>query len=147
MNNKIIWLVFLVLSLSSFSCKTTREAKKAEKMSKERLKANDESQNYVGTWNWYRTDCCGRMKGTQLAKDVEDTKTYKIYNDGTYDLIVNGKTTTTGKYALGTGTPYKGRESIQFDNQQGALMTISNDTMILSWEYMDLQVEFYTKGK
>ncbi len=87
-----------------------------------------------------------KEKGISIISEIEFA--YR-YCKGEIIAITgsNGKTTTTGKYALGTGTPYKGRESIQFDNQQGALMTISNDTMILSWEYMDLQVEFYTKGK
>ncbi|MBK7640578.1 MAG: hypothetical protein IPJ22_11205 [Bacteroidetes bacterium] len=41
----------------------------------------------------------------------------------------------------------KGRESIQFDENVGALLQPHGDTAILSLEYMDLQTETYVRAK
>ena len=118
MNSKIIIFAAFII-LSAFSCRATKE----------------------------ETYCCGRMKGVEKASITKEIKGLNIYPDGNYERTENGKVTTTGKYTMGTGTPYKGRESIQFDENVGALLQINGDTAILSWEYMDLQIETYVRAK
>ncbi|MBK7503820.1 MAG: hypothetical protein IPI52_01550 [Bacteroidetes bacterium] len=146
MNSKIIiFAAFIVLS--AFSCRATKEGKNGEtKEGVNKIKL-DSKNPIVGNWSWLETYCCGRMKGVEKASITKEIKGLNIYPDGNYERTENGKVTTTGKYTMGTGTPYKGRESIQFDENVGALLQINGDTAILSWEYMDLQIETYVRAK
>lgn len=146
MNTKII-IFAAVIVLNAFSCKATREARRNEnkpEMTKIKL---DPKNPIVGNWNWLETYCCGRMKGVEKASITKEVKGINIYPDGKFERTENGKVVSSGAYTMGTGTPYKERNSIQFDQSPGALIDFKGDTVVLSWEYMDLQIETYVRGK
>lgn len=141
----ILFSAFIILT--AFSCKTTKDARKSKVKSNMEPTKLDSKNPIIGNWIWVETVCCGRMKGITKAAESKETKGLNVYTDGKYELLTNGKVSTTGTYKMGTGTPYKERESIQMDDNSGALITFVDDKLILSWEYMDLQIETYQRVK
>lgn len=102
------------------------------------------SQDIMGSWEWVKTDCCGRTSKTTLADPNDEKRVISFDKDGTamfYTSDPEGRMAKQ-KFTLGTmGT----QPTIKIGELRPAIFTIKDDMLVLNWGYMDLQIEYYKK--
>lgn len=99
----------------------------------------------VGNWRWIKTNCCGR--GAKITTpDALRSMSLAINIGGTYDKT-DGGSKTNGNYTLGNFSEEDNRTTITFDDERPALLQGGGDTLILNYQYMDLQIEWYVREK
>lgn len=107
-------------------------------------KSTQNSDALIGSWEWIKTDCCGRTSKTTYASPDAEKRIITFYEDGTalfYAADPEGKMEQQ-KYSKGMMGE---QETIKIGNLQPAIMGIENDTLVLNWGYFDLQIEYYKK--
>lgn len=139
-------LLFLALFL--FACNgQTRKAQintplEADEMNNKNL--------LEGKWELFKVVCCGRNAQEKLV-DKNDRKSYlKFYTDKklvkTFDMgFLVDKSTYSFTNLL--DQPDSPVEFIQIGKLNPAMFIVENDTLTLSWEYMDLERKYYKRVK
>lgn len=129
----------------------TMEVKKVEskpmtlnqdKINNIRLERTKES--LLGTWNWYKTDCCARLPKTTMAKDVKESKSLS-FSDNTQTYFENGEITSSVPFELGYAFN-DDRVTLKSGEFKTAILHIKGDTLVLDYGYMDLAIDYYIKG-
>ena len=147
-----IAVLMLMISACSTSCKAKREQKKAEKEVTAAAQTdsiqNNVATTHVGDWSLITYVCCGRTTKTQHFDAKDEKKFLHLGADGSY--YIANKMEATGKQA-GNYTVSDKNEfgpSINLGTNYAAMLSMKgNDTLILSWGYMDLQTEIYLRKK
>ena len=97
----------------------------------------------MGAWQWDKTICCGRKQ-----KETRDTSAQKLtlfIDDHTIQYYRGKQLTGTKVYRL---SRLEDHPTIRLeDNPNAAFLTVGNDTLIIDFEYMDLQTEYYIRVK
>jgi hypothetical protein len=110
-----------------------------------------ENKTIYGKWEWFKTECCGSKKGTINTESFGD----QIYLDLNAD---NTFTETSKKYRVPrTGEIFLTKETqenesfdvIRFNDERPARYSLSGsgDTLILAWDYLELQTEYFQRKK
>lgn len=110
------------------------------------------AESLYGTWKWEKTACCGR--GMKITTDDENTDRTLVFNEGgKYAETKNGVVSKEGTfvvrkgindYQLSTGDS---ADVVLFDENIAGYVTNQNDTLVISFGYMDLQTDYYTRKK
>jgi len=115
-------------------------------------KQGNESAALNGTWKLEKTNCCGRgMK--MIIPEKGTIKTITFQEEGKYKEATNGITSKEGVFSLRKGIndyQYSVGDSanvVLFDSLMSGYITYLKDTLVISFGYMDLQTDFYTKKK
>lgn len=109
--------------------------------------AKEAIQALEGSWQWIKTECCGRMMSEIFPKEDEDARIIS------FDLKGNARYFTDETKEKVSEVPYEldklgpTQPTIRMGELQPAIFTVKNDTLILSWGYMDLQIEYYVRPK
>lgn len=99
----------------------------------------------VGKWNWIQTKCCGR--GAKITKpDAQKHMELVLKQGGSFDKT-DGGSKTSGTWTLGTFNAEDDRQTITLADEKPALLQGGGDTLILNYQYMDLQIEWYVRVK
>lgn len=104
------------------------------------------SVQLLGTWNWYRTDCCARMPNTTYAKDVEDSKKLVFSENKRMMYYKNNTVTENLEYEVGNAFN-DDRITLRTGEFKTAIAHIKGDTLVLDYGYMDLAIDYYLKAK
>lgn len=162
-----LYSLFVIVLLIS-SCKTNKEAEKEEVEEKKvELKAtkadvvkketqfvasrlNDDMLNRYkeslhGDWNWLKTICCARTPQTLYAKDAEKSKTINFSPEGIYTEYENGQVVSKKDYEVGNALNDR-RLTLLIGDYRTAIMHIKEDTLVLDYGYMDLEITYYTRN-
>ena len=101
-----------------------------------------------GKWKWCRTDCCGRLKRIQWA-DTSKTQVVLEFETKYREVkrFENDRQVKTDNYAIEYGLLGGDRPTIRIGNGRSALLQFKEDTLLLNYQYMDLQIEYYVKQK
>jgi hypothetical protein len=102
------------------------------------------TEGLIGSWEWIRTDCCGRTSKTTYASPEAEKRIIAFYEDGTalfYTIDPDGAMTKQ-KYTKGM---MGNQATVKIGPLQPAIMEISDDTLMLNWGYFDLQIEYYKR--
>ena len=111
-----------------------------------------ESTSIYGKWKWASTECCGKKKGITTPDSNEDNIFLELKSDNTFKETSNKHRIPRQGTIILTKT-YKEDKSytnmIQFNDERQAHYNLSKngDTLILSWEYLELQKETYVRVK
>ena len=123
------------------------------KVNKNKKDGNEwiENKTIYGKWLWFKTECCGSKKGTinnESFKDaiyldlnpdntfVEDSKKYRVPRSG--EIFLTKETQENKTYDV-----------IRFNDERPAhyILSADGDTLILTWDYLELQTEYYHRRK
>ena len=110
-----------------------------------------ENKSIYGKWEWFKTECCGTKKGTINNEEYGDAINLDLNPDNTFQE--NSK-----KYRVPrTGEIFLTKDSrenitydvIQFNDERPAHYKLSpdGDTLIFTWDYLELQTEYYHRKK
>ena len=136
----LISIVFFALMAS---CNGSKNTTKEENVSDHEGKG--ETHEIVGRWKLYKTECCGRNKSTRMAEDTEEESRYmKFESDGMVKYQDHGTLLKKVPYHFET-TKEGDQDWIKIGDEPTAIYVIKGDTLMLNWEYMDLQIEYYLK--
>lgn len=152
-------LSLLVLSISflTLNCNHPCNARRSEKKAKE---TNEMVTNTpvvkdsavvkptpVGDWTLIKTVCCGRTSKATNYNIADNVKTLHLGEDNKY--LIQGKTNTSknaGSYTYLAESEMG--KTMQFGADAPAMLSMySNDTLVLSWGYMDLQTEVFVRKR
>jgi hypothetical protein len=97
----------------------------------------------VGKWRWVKTRCCGRAAKI-TTPDAQRLLLLEIQTGGNYSET-DGGAVSKGKYTLSVMSEDDSRTTIAFDDNQPALLQGGGDTLILNYEYMDLEVKWFVR--
>lgn len=162
----IAFLLFTAFSL--IACKASKEASAADSgddmdnfetigLEKEGSASDDNtlasgqdeearqgSGGLIGEWVWTKTACCGRTM-QETYPEAGEARTIAFYEDGKARFFTDGtkEKTSTVPYSLSKLGPKQ--PTVRIGELQPAIFAVSNDTLVLSWGYMDLQTEYYTR--
>jgi hypothetical protein len=102
-------------------------------------------QDLAGNWIWVKTACCGRMMGETFPAEGEPDRVISFDQEGNarYFTDETREKVSTVPYKVGSLGP--NQPTVRIGELQPAIFEIENDTLILSWGYMDLQVEYYKR--
>ena len=98
----------------------------------------------LGTWEWYKTNCCYRMPKTTYADTSEEKTRLRFRENNILEYYLDDQLTKTANYKVGYGLMDDKRPTLRIDHR-AALLYIRQDTLIIDYGYMDLQTEFYFK--
>ncbi len=145
--------MILLSSLTFSNCESSKKATASENTitTQEEVNSNGTSNlkkvskdDIVGSWEWVKTDCCGRTSKTTYADPKNEKRVISFKSDGTAMYYTNdpeGKIAQQ-KYSLSTmGT----QATIQIGDLRPAIFYVNEDMLTLSWGYMDLQIEYYKR--
>ncbi|MCB9033184.1 MAG: hypothetical protein H6553_05055 [Chitinophagales bacterium] len=109
-----------------------------------------EPKTVVGNWIWVKTECCGTQKGITTPQTFGDEIALTINPDMSFKETANKyKVPRVGSVKLGKKTALNEADvnTIQFNDERPAYYSFSTkgDTLILSWEHLGLQKEYYAK--
>ena len=147
---KLIVIMTIFIGCTAMSCSETRqmsnqngnEVISGEKTNGKQTKITDEA--IIGTWQWVKTDCCGRINNTTYAKENEPKRIIEFSKSGVARYFERGEMDKMSqqKFSFGTlGT----QTTIKIGEYQPAIYTISENELVISWGYMDLQTEHYKR--
>lgn len=111
-----------------------------------------ESATIYGIWKWQKTECCGNKKGVTTPDSYGDNIILDIKSDNTFKEIAN-KHRVPREGVVSLTKAIKDDKSytntIQFNDERPAHYNLSKngDTLVLSWEYLELQKETYVRNK
>lgn len=110
-----------------------------------------ESTSIYGKWRWIETECCGKKRGKTTPDSYGNNIFLNInanntFNEQSEKHRVPREGNITLSKLLKDGKTYK---TIQFNDERPAHYELSKngDTLVLSWEYLELQKETYVKAK
>ncbi len=146
---KLLSTIFILSAFVLMSCNEAKSISKTEV--KDTQITNDSKimniasvKDLVGNWEWVKTDCCGRINKTTFAKEDKPKRIIAFKKSGIARYYVQGiegkmdeQKFTIGK--LGT------QSTISIGEHTPAIFTVSEDMLVLSWGYMDLQTETYKR--
>lgn len=99
-----------------------------------------------GKWQWAFTDCCGSRKGISTPESSGDNIDLELRNDYTFLETHHKKNALPrdGNFIL---FKQDGFNMIQFNDERPAryMLSENNDTLTLSWKYLELQTETYIR--
>lgn len=101
-----------------------------------------------GDWTLIRYVCCGRTTSTKKFNAADNMISLHLGEDMKFSSF--DKLNSAGKNAGNFTYNEKGElgKTLQLGNDNPAMMyMLSNDTLVLSWGYMDLQTEVYLRKK
>ncbi len=149
-----ISLLYLLLSGFIFSnCEGSKKTTdnsgdpnpKEEKMNaEENEKLEKLTEGLIGSWEWIRTDCCGRTSRTTYPSPEANKRIITFYEDGTvlfYTIDPDGDMIKQ-KFTEGM---MGNQTTVKIGPLQPAITEITDDTLMLNWGYFDLQIEYYKK--
>jgi hypothetical protein len=110
-----------------------------------------ENKSIYGKWVWFKTECCGSKKGTITTENFGEAIYLDLNSDNTF-------TENSKKYRVPrTGEIFLTKETnenhiydvIRFNDERPARYSLSadGDTLIFTWDYMELQTEYYHRKK
>jgi len=100
----------------------------------------------LGTWEWFKTNCCYRAPKTTFADTSESKTIIRFKENNVLEYYRDDALTKTIEYKVGYGLMDDKRPTLTIDKRV-ALMYIRQDTLIIDYGYIDLQTEFYFKVK
>ncbi|QQR98481.1 MAG: hypothetical protein IPK18_02830 [Sphingobacteriales bacterium] len=110
-----------------------------------------ENKTIYGKWEWLKTECCGKKKGTTTPDTYGDKIILELLPNNTFAENANKyRVPRSGNITLSKVNSYdKQVKTIQFNDERPAYYSLSQngDTLILSWEHLELQKEYYLKTK
>ena len=153
---KFIIIITVLFSSAAMSCsesKTLSDNKGSKQIATEKVTKQEsdkrtmgEDKAILGTWQWVKTDCCGRINNTTFAKEEEPKRIIEFKKSGIARYFERGEMNKMAeqKFTFGTlGT----QTTIKIGEYQPAIYTIKDDELVISWGYMDLQTEYYKRVK
>lgn len=151
---KIIPIYFIMAAFSLLSCKSGEQTadggetdRSAEETGVQKVTSLKQSMKEIaGSWEWIKTDCCGRMNKTTYAQPGDPQRIISFDEKGNA-MYFSGETrekTTAQSYTLGT---LGDQPTITIGELTPALFVVQNDTLVISWGYIDLQTEYYERVK
>lgn len=103
-------------------------------------------KSLIGKWELVKTDCCGRTSKTIPAKPGEKEMHFK--RDGSLIIKHEGKTYNSYFNLLRNKEFDERIVLLQIGRETTpAMFNFDNDTLVISWGFMDLQTEYYVKKK
>ncbi|TVR76976.1 MAG: hypothetical protein EA412_12460 [Chitinophagaceae bacterium] len=133
------------------SCKTKNTAQTDDitQNNEEKVEMKDEiskmQEKLIGTWDWEYTVCCGRNPQTITPEMEGNTISLRFFENFTVLRVINGESKTI-TYDIHYSDIYPDRLFISFeDAQRPALIEIDEDKLLINYEYIDLQREYYIK--
>jgi len=111
-----------------------------------------ENVSIYGNWKWLKTECCGKKTGTTTPESYGDNIRLEIKSNNTFKELSNKhRIPREGNISL-TKTLKDDKSftnTVQFNDERPAHYSLSKngDTLILSWEYLELQKETYLRIK
>ncbi len=143
---KILFSLIFFALISA--CNGSKNTIKQEHSATKKPVVNPQVENeeaLIGRWQLYKVDCCGRNKSTTMAEGTEDANKYlKFTNDGMVKFQDHGTLEKKVPYSF-ENVMNDNLNWIKIGDKPTAIYTIKGDTLILNWEYMDLQLEYYLK--
>lgn len=124
----LIWLPFALMTSCSHSKKSSGNPDPHD------------PQLLYGTWQIKKEVCCGRNPVVTYGGTKELTIRAK---DQVYIIRENGRIIEKGVYKIDLKSQFG--PVITFDDQFPAMYRVEGKNLILSWGYMDLQEETYTR--
>lgn len=110
-----------------------------------------ENKTIYGKWLWFKTECCGKKKGITTPDSYGDNILLELLADNTFiENATKHRVPRNGKVSIFKVTNNeKTIRTIQFNDERPAHYSLSQngDTLILSWEYLELQKEYYYRTK
>ncbi len=105
-------------------------------------------KSIFGNWTWIETDCCGIRHGLSSPSSTGDNIQLELQNDNTF---MEEHTKPNALPRGGNFTLYKESDAdmIKFNDERPARYYLSenNDTLTVSWKYLELQTEKYLRKK
>jgi hypothetical protein len=118
---------------------------------------NQSTTNWVekvtiyGKWTWIKTECCGTKKGITTPESYGDNIMLEILPDNTFkEISAKHRVPREGNiYTSTVNKDNKTIKTIQFNDERPAHYDLSpsGDTLILSWEHLELQKETYVRNR
>ena len=86
-----------------------------------------------GSWQWVKTECCGRMNREFFPKEGEDARiiSFDLKGKARYFTDETKEKVSEVSYVLDKLGPTQ--PTIRMGELQPAMFTVENDTLILSW--------------
>lgn len=110
-----------------------------------------ENKTIFGKWIWFKTECCGKTKGVTTPATFGDTIILELIADNTFAEKANKyRVARTGKIVISkVNKNEKTFNTIQFNDERPAhyFLSSNGDTLVLSWEHLELQKEYYYRKK
>ncbi|MEX0812734.1 MAG: hypothetical protein WD048_11010 [Chitinophagales bacterium] len=162
-------LMLFILAGTMAACKSSKEAEtqtreltreeklktmevsvQTKKMELNKVKLNEFSLNkfreeLYGKWNWHKTICCARTPQTTLAKDSEQSKSIYFSEDSTATKYENGKQVYQEEYEVGNALNDH-RITVRIGGYRTAIAHLKNDTLVMDYGYMDLEISYYIRA-
>jgi hypothetical protein len=110
-----------------------------------------ETKSIYGKWVWFKTECCGSKKGTINTESFGDAIYLDLNADNTFmEDSKKYRIPRTGEIFLSKEVQEnESFDVIRFNDERPAhyRLTPNGDTLILTWDYMELQTGFYHRKK
>lgn len=142
---KTITLSFLALMLFA-CCGHTRKAK----MDTPTTEQGSTLDGLNGKWELFKTVCCGRTAKEKLVGENDRKEYLKFFSDKkivkTFDMgfLLDKSPYEFTNLLDQSESP---QQFIKIGDNNPAMYVIIDDTLVLSWEYMDLERKYYKKVK
>lgn len=136
-------MIFLVVISLLFACKSSKPQQAANNVAI--TKTLTLSQQLIGSWQWIKTNCCGRLNTITTPESTKQNILYTFDKGGMASKNVNGKTESI-TYSIGNTFNAEKDTMLQLGNTpRPAYIHFKADTLIIDYGYIDLQTEWYVR--
>ncbi|MDB5226151.1 MAG: hypothetical protein JWN78_344 [Bacteroidota bacterium] len=144
MKKVFILSMFSVFALVTFSEKPP----KLPKPKKGQWIETAKPKSIYGEWEWIETDCCGIRHGISTPLSTGDNIALELKSDNTF-MEIHTKVNALPRSGILSLSKSDVSDMIQFNDERPARYFLSdnNDTLTISWKYLELQTEKYTRTK
>ena len=110
-------------------------------------KAKHAAVDLVGQWVWVKTNCCGRMMGETIPGEEEVARIISFDGKGTASYFTDNSKEKVYDMPYKVGILGPLQPTVRIGELQPAIFVVKDDTLVLSWGYMDLHIEYYERIK
>lgn len=97
----------------------------------------------IGKWEWIKTRCCGRRPEWSNPETTNTTASIEFKADSTLTYSYSDRPSET--YSFSISKDSVGNRAWLMANDERALISLRNDTLIIDYGYMDLATDFYIR--
>lgn len=101
----------------------------------------------IGEYIWVKTICCGRLRNVTTPESKNEVVKLEFKTNGKMVKTTNNARAAEIDYTyMTTGTIYPDRPQLKIEGRrQDALVRYEDGLLVLDYQYMDLQLEYYKK--
>lgn len=137
--------LIIILTVCFFSCKSKKESQQVLLETKENQQIKSVNEKLLGSWNWVKTNCCGRISKITTPKITNTTVKYDFMSNNVLTVTTNQKSEIISYNIANSFNAEKDTMILIGNKKTPAYLRFFNDTLVIDYGYIDLQTEWYVK--